>query len=218
MVAIPQTRFYYQPKIRFTRITDIQHSTTDKGQKFQADLADIQYLKPRAGVSKLREVKKKLTKLKARDASQRIKKMLALVEESMNNTNIGYLGISPMEIEREPASIGKDSVKKLYIGKKLTKHKERISRYVKKKDKNIKNLKPLQVGNLVWIASGRVQKKRYRGALDKPTSDKKPNSLRSDVHYTLRNRFMFLWSVWFMLICFEAISKGWCNSMSIVTE
>ena len=247
---------------KFTRITDIQHSTTDKGQKFQADLADIQYLKPRAGESKfclvivdvysqrvylyglyrksnareafetflsdtasirksdvytliqsdeggeffnkalerllldnrvklyttkmnkghafmaeqkIREVKKKLTKLKARDASQRIKKMLVLVEESMNNTNIGYLGISPMEIEREPASIGKDSVKKLYIGKKLTKHKERISRYVKKKDKNIKNLKPLQVGNLVWIASGRVQKKRYRGALDKPTSDKKPN-------------------------------------------
>ena len=30
-------------------------------------------------------------------------------------------------------------------------------------------LKPLRVGNLVWIASGRVQKKRYRNALDKPT-------------------------------------------------
>ena len=259
-----------------TRINDTQYHVTDKGQRFQADLADIRYLHPRAGESKyclvvvdlysqrvylygiykkslaleafkrfledtksirspdsytfvqtdeggeffnkklqnmlleqrvklfttkmnrghafmaeqkIREGKKRLTKLKHRDPTQRIKRLLSLTERSMNNTHIGYLEVSPLEIEADTGNEIRDAVKKLYVGKKLTKHKEIHSRYTRKKDANkVKRMKPLSVDNLVWIAYGRMLKKHYRGALDKSTSDKKPNYYTEQVFVVKRRK------------------------------
>ena len=66
---------------------------------------------------KIREVKKRMTKLKKRTRTAAMKEMIKLTEENMNNTRIGYLGLSPLEIEIKVASRAHDTIKKLYIGK-----------------------------------------------------------------------------------------------------
>ena len=252
-----------QPSLS-TRDNSTQFTVSDKGQRFQADLADIKYIRPRAhepryvllivdvysqriylyglftkdrtldafqqfiidsdnvrdkevqiyiqtdegteflnrrlknllsdnGIKlfttsmnkghaffaeqKIRELKKALTKLKSLNKQVSITNMLSTIQTSMNVKHIGYIGLSPKEIERNyPRNKGRDIVRRLYIGKKITEQRDRQRRYHVKKDKRKrKRLHILKVGDLVYIAYGRILKKHYRGALDKSTTGIKPN-------------------------------------------
>ena len=255
------------PQVKLsTKLGDTQFNVADKGQRFQADLADISYLRPTAhepryilvvvdvysqrvylyglykkdktidafkqfvrdtegvrdeGVQvyvqtdegteffnrstlqlfedngirlftttmnrghafmaeqKIREVKKKMTKLKSLTPKLSIAKTIELVETNMNATRIGYMDLSPVEIERHITD-PKDILRKLYVGKRVTDQRARNYRYNLKKDerkkkKNKMSTRILDKGDLVYILSGRVLKRRYRGALDKSTTGVKPN-------------------------------------------
>ena len=126
---------------------------------------------------KIKELKKALTKLKSLNKQKSIANMLSTIETSMNIKHIGYIGLSPNEMEQNyPRNKGRDVVRKLYIGKKFTEQRDKQRRYHVKKDKRkLKRLHPLQVGDLVYIAYGRILKKHYRGPLDKSTTGIKPN-------------------------------------------
>ena len=107
---------------------------------------------------KIRELKKVLTKLKSLNKHVSITNMLSTIETSMNVKYIGYIGLSPNEMERNyPRNKGRDVVRKLYIGKKFTEQRDRQRRYHVKKDKRKrKRLLPLKMGDLVYIAYGLI--------------------------------------------------------------
>ena len=216
-----------------TKLSDTQFAVSDKGQRFQADLADISYLRPTAhepkyvlvivdvysqrvylyglyktdksidafkqflentkrirnednvqvyvqtdegteffnksllqlfknnGVKlfttsmnrghafmaeqKIRELKKKMTKLKSLSSKLPIAKTFKTIESNMNITRIGYMGLSPIEIEETYTDPTRNALRKLYIGKKITDQRIKQQRYTLKKDKR-KKVKPLMVG------------------------------------------------------------------------
>ena len=115
-----------------------------------------------------------MTKLKSITPKLSIAKTLKTVEANMNITRIVYMGLSPTEIEEEIVDPARNTLRKLYLGKRITDQRSRHNRYNLKKEKG-KKVKALKVGNLVYILSGRVLKRRYRGALDKATTGVKPN-------------------------------------------
>ena len=123
---------------------------------------------------KIRELKKKMTKLKSLMPKISIAKTLKLVETNMNVTRIGYMYLSPAEIEEEIVDPARNTLRKLYVCKRITDQRSRHNRYNLRKDKR-KKVNALEVGDLVYILSGRTLKRRYRGALDKATTGIKPN-------------------------------------------
>ena len=72
----------------------------------------------------------------------------------MNITRIGYMDLSPTEIEKEIVDPDQNALRKLYVGKRITDQRSRHNRYNLKKDKRRK-MKPLEVGDLVYILYGR---------------------------------------------------------------
>ena len=115
-----------------------------------------------------------MTKLKSLTPKLSIAKTLKLVETNMNITRIGYMDLSPTEIEKEIVDPDQNALRKLYVGKRITDQRARHNRYNLKKDKR-KKQKSLEVEDLVYIVFGRTLKRRYRGALDKATTGVKPN-------------------------------------------
>ena len=112
---------------------------------------------------KIRELKNKLTKMKSRQPNMSISAALQTVQRNMNDSLIGYIGLSPKQIEREYADVTDESIRKLFVGDKITKQRDRQRRYHVQKDKVKKRRLPtLKVGDLVYIAYGRKLKKYYR--------------------------------------------------------
>ena len=157
------TEFFNRPLLRLFEDNGIRLFTTkmNRGHAFMAE-------------QKIRELKKKMTKLKSLTPKLSIAKTLKLVETNMNITRIGYMDLSPTEIEKEIVDPDQNALRKLYVGKRITDQRSRHNRYNLKKDKRRK-VKPLEVGDLVYILYGRTLKRRYRGALDKATTGIKPN-------------------------------------------
>ena len=157
------TEFFDRPLLRLFADNGIQLFTTkmNKGHAFMAE-------------QKIRELKKKMTKLKSLTPKLSIAKTLKTVEANINITRIVYIGLSPTEIEEEIADPAQNTLRKVYVGKRITDQRTRHNRYNLKKD-NRKKVKALKLGDLVYILSGRTLKRRYRGALDKATTGVKPN-------------------------------------------
>ena len=161
------TEFFNRPLLRLFEDNGIRLFTTkmNRGHAFMAE-------------QKIRELKKKMTKLKSLTPKLSIAKTLKLVETNMNITRIGYMDLSPTEIEKEIVDPDQNALRKLYVGKRITDQRARHNRYNLKKDKRKKKKKmskSLEVGDLVYILFGRTLKRRYRGALDKATTGVKPN-------------------------------------------
>ena len=114
--------------------------------------------------------------MKGRQPTMNVAAALQMVQNNMNANLIGYISLSPQEIEREYADMTDETIHKLFVGDKITKQRDRQRRYHVQKDKVKKRRLPtLKVGDLVNIAYGRKLKKYYRGALDKATTGVKPN-------------------------------------------
>ena len=107
----------------------------------------------------------------------------------MNITRIGYMGIPPIEIEETYTDPTRNALRKLYIGKTITDQRIKQQRYTLKKDKR-KKVKPLMVGDMVYIAFERVLKYRCLGALDKATTGIKPNFDTSKVFVVKSKRII----------------------------
>ena len=127
---------------------------------------------------KIREIKRYATKLKARDKTRRVKKILDIVTVAINNQRIKHIGLSPLEIEgafdQNTSTKGEKIAMQLYIGKKNALRRNTVANYDIKRDKNTRNkLQPLQKGDKVFVASGRLKKTEYRSRLDKTTTGRK---------------------------------------------
>ena len=108
---------------------------------------------------KIREMKKKLTKMKGRQPSMSISAAVQTVQRNMNGSLIGYIGL-PKANRREYADVTDESIRKLFVGDKITKQRDRQRRYHTQKDKVKKRrLPPIKFGDLVYIAYGRKLKK-----------------------------------------------------------
>ena len=134
------TEFFNRPLLRLFEDNGIRLFTTkmNRGHAFMAE-------------QKIRELKKKMTKLKSLTPKLSIAKTLKLVETNMNITRIGYMDLSPTEIEKEIVDPDQNALRKLYVGKRITDQRARHNRYNLKKDKRKKMSKPLEVGDLVYI-------------------------------------------------------------------
>ena len=126
---------------------------------------------------KIKELKRRLTLLKAQDRTQWLKDLLKPIEISMNNTVISYIRLSPEQIANTPNLSENHRLKlDLWVGYYKTLQRETNARYTEKKD--IKNKKLSQrhfrVGDRVYIASGRILKKLYKSALEKSSTGVKP--------------------------------------------
>ena len=67
--------------------------------------------------------------------------------------------------------------------------RERQSKYTRKKDKYTKQiLRPLVVGDFVYIDFGRIRKKHYRGVLNKATTDLKPNFYKDKTFIVIKRK------------------------------
>ena len=106
---------------------------------------------------KIRELKKKMTKMKSLNLKLPISKTLKTIESNMNITRIRYMGLSPIEIEETYTDPARNALRKLYISKKITDQRVKQQCYILKKDKR-KKVKPPMVGDMVYIAFGRVLK------------------------------------------------------------
>ena len=77
----------------------------------------------------------------------------------------------------------------MYINKQITMQRKRQSKYTRKKDKYTKQiLKPLSVGDFVYMAFGRIKKKYYQRALDKATTDLKPNFYKDKTYVVIKRK------------------------------
>ena len=109
---------------------------------------------------KIRELKKKFTLLKRREPNTRFKDFIRDIQTAMNNSTVKYIGLTPIEMEIEPKTEAEQIVKDMYINKQITMQRKRKSKYTRKKDKYTKQiLKPLSVGDFVYMAFGRIKKK-----------------------------------------------------------
>ena len=84
---------------------------------------------------KIRELKKKLTKMKGRQPTMNIAAALQIVQNNMNASLIRYFGLSPQQIEREYADVTDETMRNLFVGDKITKQSDRQRRYHVQKDK-----------------------------------------------------------------------------------
>lgn len=138
---------------------------------------------------KIRELKKKLTRLKSLDKTVWLKTVLPRVEKSMNKSIIRHLGFSPEILGKTPLNEKDKILKELYVGKKITNQKYRSSRWARKKDKNIKSkLKNFRIWDLVYISYGRIFKKHYRSALVKTTTGKTPLFYEDEVFEIIKKK------------------------------
>ena len=138
---------------------------------------------------KIREVKKKFTQLKRREPSTRFTEFIHDIQTSMNNSTIKYMDLTPLEMEVNMKTKGEQIVKDMYINKHRTMQRERQSKYLRKKDKYTKQiLKPLVVGDFVYIAYGRIKKKHYQGVLNKSTTDLKPNFYKDKTYIVIKRK------------------------------
>ena len=102
--------------------------------------------------------------MKGRQPTMNIAAALKTVQNNMNASLIGYIGLSPQQIEREYTDMTDETIRKLFVGDKITKQRDRQRRYQVQKDKVKKRRLPtLKVGDLVYIAYGRKLKKYYPG-------------------------------------------------------
>ena len=126
------TEFFNRPLLRLFEDNGIHLFTTkmNRGHAFMAE-------------QKIRELKKKMRKLKSLTPKLSIAKTLKTVEANMNITRIGYMGLSPSEIEEEVGDPARNTLRKLYVGKRITDQRARHNRYNlrKEKRKEVKALK-----------------------------------------------------------------------------
>ena len=62
----------------------------------------------------------------------------------------------------------------LFVGKKNVRQRKVVARYNIKRDKHARSrMPPLQIGDKVFLANGRLKKSEYKSRLDKATTGKK---------------------------------------------
>ena len=120
------TEFFNKELWKLFRDNDITLYTTkmNHGHAFLAE-------------QKIRELKKKLTKMKGRQPTMNVAAALQTVQNNMDTSIhlIGYIGLSLQQIEQEYTDVTEETIRKLLVGDKIMKQRERQRCYQVQKDK-----------------------------------------------------------------------------------